>query len=217
MTGMRRLAVLASGRGSNLAAIADACADGRIAAEPALVLSNVAGAGALELARQRGIPARCIPHGDYPSREDFDAALLAALAEARIDFVALAGFMRVLTERFVREYYGSLLNIHPSLLPKYPGLHTHRRAIEAGDGESGATVHYVVPALDAGPAVLRGRVAIAPTDTPETLAARVQQVEHRIYPQALAWCIAGKVTLEDGVAFMDGEVIADGGVELQLD
>jgi phosphoribosylglycinamide formyltransferase-1 len=106
--------------------------------------------------------------------------------------------MRVLTERFIREYYGSLLNIHPSLLPKYPGLHTHRRALEAGDTESGATVHFVIPALDAGPAIAHARVPIVKGDTPEALAARVQSAEHRLYPQVLAWCLSGSVMLRDG-------------------
>lgn len=215
MSRRKRLAILASGRGSNLAAITDACAEGRVAADPTLVISNIPEAPALELAAQRGIETRCIPHQNYADREAFDAALLAALSEANIEFIALAGFMRILGEGFVREYYGSLLNIHPSLLPKYPGLHTHRRALEAGDRESGATVHFVVPALDAGPAVLHGRVAIEANDTPEALAARVQKLEHQLYPRALAWCMEGRITLRDGRAFKDGEEIADGGLELQ--
>lgn len=214
MTGQKRLAVLASGRGSNLAAIADACASGAIPAQLALVLCNVEGAGALTLARERGIPARCIPHQGFDSRDAFDDALLAELRSSRIEFVALAGFMRILTERFIREYYGSLLNIHPSLLPKYPGLETHRRAIEAGDRETGATVHFVIPALDAGPAILHGRVTVLAEDTPETLADRVRGVEHRIYPQALAWCLDGQVVLRDSRASKDGETIGEGGIDI---
>jgi phosphoribosylglycinamide formyltransferase-1 len=214
MTAPRRLAVLVSGRGSNLTAIADACADGRIPATIALVLCNVAGAPALALARERGLRTRCIPHQDYADREAFEDALQQALRAAGVDFIALAGFMRVLTEGFVREYCGSLLNIHPSLLPKYPGLHTHRRALEAGDAESGATVHYVIPALDAGPAVAQGRVPIVAGDTPETLAERVQRLEHRLYPLVLAWCLSGRVELRDGVVLMDGEKLTDGGIAL---
>jgi phosphoribosylglycinamide formyltransferase-1 len=212
-----RLAVLVSGRGSNLSAIADAFAAGRIPGELALVVSNVPGAEALARAEARGIATHCIPHGDYDTREAFEAALLAALAAAGVNFVALAGFMRVLTERFIREYYGSLLNIHPSLLPKYPGLHTHRRALEAGDTESGATVHFVIPALDAGPAIAHARVPIVKGDTPEALAARVQSAEHRLYPQVLAWCLSGSVMLRDGAAYRDGERIVDGGLEMQND
>ena len=213
MTALPRLAVLASGRGSNLAAIADACASGAIPAQLALVLCNIEGAGALILARERSIPARCIPHGDFADRAAFDTALAAALEEAGIDFVALAGFMRILTAGFIRQYYGSLLNIHPSLLPKYPGLDTHRRAIEAGDREAGATVHFVTPALDAGPPVLRGRVPVLPDDDADTLARRVQGVEHRIYPLALSWCLSGRVTLQGGRAFKDGEPIGEGGID----
>jgi phosphoribosylglycinamide formyltransferase-1 len=214
MTGSRRLAVLVSGRGSNLTAIADACADGRIPARIALVLCNVAGAPALTLARERGLRALCIPHQDYPDREAFEDALQRELLQAGADFIALAGFMRVLTQGFVRQYCGSLLNIHPSLLPKYPGLHTHRRALEAGDRESGATVHYVIPALDAGPAVAQGRVPIVAGDTPETLAERVQRLEHRLYPLVLAWCLSGRAELRDGVVLMDGEKLTDGGIAL---
>lgn len=215
-TARRRLAVLASGRGSNLAAIADACADGTIPAELVLVLCNVSGAGALEEAERRGIPAHCVEHGHYPDRGSFEAALLLALREAGANIVALAGFMRILTDSFIREYYGSLLNIHPSLLPKYPGLHTHRRALEAGDRESGATVHFVLPELDAGPAIAHGRVPILPDDTPETLARRVQALEHGLYPQALAWCIDGQIELREDAAWMNEEILGEGGVEYQL-
>jgi len=211
-----RLAVLASGRGSNLSAIAAACNAGQIDAELALVLCNVPGAGALELAASLGIENRCIDHRNYAERADFDAALLEALRESAIEFVALAGFMRILGEPFVRQYCGSLLNINPSLLPKYPGLHTHRRAIEAGDREAGATVHFVTPTLDAGPAILQARVPILSGDDPQTLAGRVLELEHRIYPQALAWCVEGRVKLQDGKAWMEGEVISDhGGVRFE--
>lgn len=208
MTPARRLAILASGRGSNLAAIAGACRDGRIDADPCLVISNVPGAGALQLAAEQAIPHRCIDHRRYATRAAFDDALLGALRECRIDLVALAGFMRILGTPFIDAFAGSLLNIHPSLLPKYPGLHTHRRALEAGDREAGATVHFVTPDLDAGPAILRAHVPIRSGDDAATLARRVLDVEHRIYPQALAWCAAGRVTLRDGQAWMDGEAIS---------
>lgn len=215
MTPQHHLAVLVSGRGSNLAAIADACQAGTIPASLALVLCNVKGAAALEMAERRGLPTRCIPHGDYPDRASFEMAVMSALREADITFIALAGFMRILTGTFIREYYGSLLNIHPSLLPKYPGLDTHRRAIEAGEREVGATVHYVTPELDAGPAILHGRVAVQPEDNAESLAARVQRVEHKIYPQALAWCLRGQVSLREDAACLNGEPIIDGGIDYE--
>ena len=207
----RRMAVLASGRGSNLAAIADACERGEIAAQLSLVLCNRADAGALQLAAQRGIRTGAIDHRAFDSRDAFDAALQAALEDADIDMVVLAGFMRVLGEAFVSRFEGALFNIHPSLLPRYPGLHTHRRAIEAGDTEAGATVHFVIPQLDAGPAILRARVPVLPDDTQETLAQRVLVQEHRLYPQALAWFAAGRLQLKEGRAWLDDEAISDRG------
>lgn len=207
--GTCRIAVLASGDGSNMEAIAEACADGRIAAELALVVSNVADAGVLGRARRLGLPHRCIPHRDFRAREAFEAALGDCLRAARIDLVVLAGFMRVLTDGFVREYYGSLLNIHPSLLPKYTGLDTHRRALEAGDREAGATVHFVTPQLDAGPPVLQAVVPIRADDDAAALASRVRSVEHRIYPIAVGWWAAGRLALTDGRAELDGEAISD--------
>jgi formyltetrahydrofolate-dependent phosphoribosylglycinamide formyltransferase len=153
MPALPRLAILASGAGSNFAALVDGCRRGDVPAQPALLLCNQPRATVLDLAAARNIPARCIDHRAFADRSAFDHALIAELRDQHIDFVALAGFMRILTADFVREYCGSLLNIHPSLLPKYPGLHTHRRALEAGDAMAGATVHYVTPALDAGPAI----------------------------------------------------------------
>jgi phosphoribosylglycinamide formyltransferase-1 len=203
-----RIAVLASGRGSNMEAIADACADGRITADLALVLANNAHAGVLVSAAQRGLPHACIEHGEFADREAFERAMLAELRAQNIDIVVLAGFMRILTPLFIREYYGSLLNIHPSLLPKYPGLHTHQRALDAGDREAGATVHFVIPELDAGPAIIQARVAIHDGDRAEDIAARVQREEHRIYPLAVQWCATGRVVLKNGIALKDGEAIS---------
>jgi phosphoribosylglycinamide formyltransferase-1 len=150
MPALPRLAILASGAGSNFAALVDGCRRGDVPAQPALLLCNQPRATVLDLAAARNIPARCIDHRAFADRSAFDHALIAELRDQHIDFVALAGFMRILTADFVREYCGSLLNIHPSLLPKYPGLHTHRRALEAGDAMAGATVHYVTPARDGG-------------------------------------------------------------------
>ncbi len=155
-------------------------------AELVLVLSNKADAGGLETAADMGIETLALSHRDFPSRQAFDAALSAELKARGIEVVALAGFMRILSPGFMREWDGRIVNIHPSLLPKYPGLHTHERAIEAGDAEAGCTVHVVTEVLDDGPLIAQARVPILNGDTPERLAARVLAEEHRIYPQALA-------------------------------
>jgi phosphoribosylglycinamide formyltransferase-1 len=217
MPALPRLAILASGAGSNFAALVDGCRRGDVPAQPALLLCNQPRATVLDLAAARNIPARCIDHRAFADRSAFDHALIAELRDQHIDFVALAGFMRILTADFVREYCGSLLNIHPSLLPKYPGLHTHRRALEAGDAMAGATVHYVTPALDAGPAIVQARVATRHGDTPESLERRVRRAEHHIYPLALAWCLQGRVSLRDGAAWMDGEPLGEHGVQVDGD
>lgn len=179
-------------------AISDACQRGELDAEIAIVVSNEPGAGVLDHAKNLSITNTCVPHRDFPDRDSFERALLDALRPHGPDLVILAGFMRILTERFIREYYGSLLNIHPSLLPKYPGLDTHRRAIEAGDSEAGATVHFVIPELDAGPAIAQARVPVLDSDTPDELARRVIVEEHRLYPHAVRLCLEGRVRLIDG-------------------
>lgn len=210
-----RLAILVSGRGRNLRALQAACADGRIAADPVLAVSDNVAAPALHFARQRGIPAIAIAPGAYASRGAFDAAVAAALRAARPDIVALAGFMRVLGTPFVTEFSGRLLNIHPSLLPKYPGLHTHRRVLAAGDHEHGATVHFVTAELDGGPRILQGAVAVRPDDDEDTLAARVlESVELKIYPQAVAWMARGELRCVDGRAVLRGVALT---VPLGLD
>jgi phosphoribosylglycinamide formyltransferase-1 len=200
-----RLAVLISGRGRNLQALLAAQRDGRIAADFAGVISNRADAAGLACARDAGVPAEVVPHYDYPARAAFDAALAQALRRLQPDIVALAGFMRILGEDFVQEFAGRLLNIHPSLLPKYPGLDTHRRALEAGDAEHGATVHFVTAALDGGPRVIQGRFGVRPEDDAETLARRtLEEVELKIYPQAVAWMAGGVLKLEGGAALLRG-------------
>jgi phosphoribosylglycinamide formyltransferase-1 len=203
----RRLAILASGDGSNMQAIAEACRSGAVDGDVALVISNVPSAGVLGRAAALGIPHCCIDHRGFASRDDFDAAMAARLRNQRVDLVILAGFMRILTAAFVRQYCGCLLNIHPSLLPKYPGLNTHQRAIDAGDTEAGCTVHFVIPELDAGAAIIQARVAIRAGDTAASLAQRVRAAEHRIYPRAVAWWVEGRLALHDGRAWLDGEVI----------
>lgn len=202
---MKSIAVLISGQGRNLQALIGACADGRIAARIAVVVSNRADAGGLEKAKQAGLRTAVIPHGDYATREAFDAALIATLEPHAPDIVVLAGFMRVLTPDFVRRYSGRLLNIHPSLLPKHPGLKTHQKVLLAGDHSHGATVHFVTADLDGGPAIIQGEFMVMPQDTEQSLAQRVMQdVELKIYPQAISWMTRGWLALQDGTVKFRG-------------
>jgi phosphoribosylglycinamide formyltransferase-1 len=193
---LKRVAVLISGRGSNLQSL--------IAAEGAsyriiLVISNVEGAAGLEKAGAANIPALVIPHAGK-SREVFDAEVDAALRAAGAELVVLAGFMRILSDGFVRGWEGRLINIHPSLLPSYKGTKVHDRVIEAKEALSGASVHFVVPELDAGPVIAQASVPVHPGDTPQTLAERVLGVEHKLYPEALTLLASDKVKLQDGLA-----------------
>ncbi len=204
-----RLVVLISGRGRNLRALIEAQRSGRIPAELAGVISNRAEAEGLQYPHAAGLPVQVLPHTGFQDRAAFDAALAQILRDLRPDIVALAGFMRILTDGFVREFEGRLLNIHPSLLPKYAGLDTHRRALAAGDAEHGATVHFVTPALDSGPAVIQGRIRIGPRDDADSLAERVmEQIELKIYPQAVAWMARGELRLQDGAAVLRGKPLA---------
>lgn len=200
MTAKKRVAILISGRGSNLAALIDAAKAPDYPAEIALVISNKENAAGLCVAQNAGIPARVIPHQDFASREAFDAALDAALRAADIGIVCEAGFMRIHSEWFARTWEGKLLNIHPSLLPLFPGIRVHQQALDAGVRESGCTVHFIVHELDSGPIVAQAAVPVLPGDTAETLAARILVEEHRIYPQALKLVAQGKVKLEGGRA-----------------
>ena len=208
-----RLAVLISGRGSNLQAFIDACDCGEINAEIAVVISNNPGAEGLNKAADAGIPTRCIDHRGYPSRESFDAALVEEVQRWAADAVILAGFMRILTPVFIQPFSGRLLNVHPSLLPRYPGLHTHQRALDAGDSQGGVTVHFVTLELDGGPPIIQARVPILPGDTAQTLADRVIEKEHLIYPLAAQWLIAGRLLLTDNGASLDGEPIPATGID----
>ncbi len=184
----KRVAILISGGGSNMVALADSMV-GDHPARPVLVLSNRPDAGGLEKASSRGIATAVVDHKSFADRENFEAALTAELEAISPDIICLAGFMRILTPDFVARWEGQILNIHPSLLPKYPGLRTHARALEAGDTEAGCSVHLVTPDLDAGPILGQARVPIVTGDTPETLAARVLVEEHRLYPSVLkAFC-----------------------------
>ena len=209
-----RIVVLVSGSGSNLQALIDAVAEGRIRGRIAAVLSNNPQAYGLERARRAGIPTEVVDHRDFPSREAFDRALAERIDRYRPDLVILAGFMRILTPDFVRHYQGRMLNIHPSLLPKYRGLDTHARALAAGEREHGVSVHFVTPELDGGPVIAQARVPVLPDDTPETLAARVLEREHRLYPLVTSWYTAGRLALDDDRVLFDGRPLD---APLQLD
>ncbi len=199
-----RLGIFISGRGSNLAAIAGACRERRIAAEVAVVLSERPEAGGLRIARELGIDARAIPWPGAAQRAEFERAAETALVAAGAQLIVLAGFMRILSGPFVAAHEGAILNIHPSLLPKYPGLHTHRRVLEAGDREHGATVHFVTDQLDGGPRILQAKVPIREADTETSLYARVQSAEHIIYPRVIGWRADGRLLWRAGSAWLDG-------------
>lgn len=200
------LVVLISGSGSNLQAVIDQVAAG-LPAEIRAVVSNRPGVRGLERARLAGIKTRVLDHKRYPDRESYDLALAGLLSEYQPKLVVLAGFMRILSPQFIQRFRGRMLNIHPSLLPKYRGLHTHRRALEAGDTEHGASVHFVTEELDGGPLVLQARVAIEPEDDEERLAAKVLTKEHIIYPMVIRWVAEGRLTCIDGQAVKDGRVL----------
>lgn len=205
-----RIAVLISGRGTNMQALIDACADPDYPGEIALVISNRPKAQGLERAGKAGIQREIINHKDFETREDFDEALHEALKTAKIDFICLAGFMRVLTAKFVSDWRGRLVNIHPSLLPAFDGLHVHERTIEAGVKLAGCTVHFVSAEVDAGPIVGQAAVPVLPGDDAETLAARILEEEHRLYPQCLRLLIDGRARLTGGKVPFEADIIAEG-------
>jgi phosphoribosylglycinamide formyltransferase-1 len=204
-----RLVVLISGRGSNLQAILDQAASGEWPVDIAAVISNRPGVQGLERARQAGVPALELDHKNYPDRPEFEAALIELIDRQQPDLVILAGFMRVLTPGFTEHYRGRLFNIHPSLLPKFRGLHTHERALAAGETEHGATIHFVTAELDGGPIIVQARVPVLPDDDPDTLAARVLAQEHRLYPQAIRWFAEGRLKLEGEQVWFDGKSLAE--------
>ena len=206
-----RIAVLISGSGSNLQALIDNLDThhGDIIA----VMSNRPDAYGLERARRAGIDTLVLDHKNFPDRESFDTEMIARLDALQPDLVILAGFMRILSAKFVTHFHGRLLNIHPSLLPKYKGLHTHKRVLEAGDNEHGATVHFVTEELDGGPLVVQARVPVIPGDTPESLAQRVQQQEHVLYPLAMNLFANGRLRLIDGRTCLDGAPLGANGME----
>ncbi|TEA75488.1 phosphoribosylglycinamide formyltransferase [Allopusillimonas soli] len=191
-----RFVVLISGRGSNMQAIVNAVHEGGLAAQVCAVVSNKVDAAGLAWARDQGIPTVAVPHRDYSSREAFDAALADAIDAWQPHYVLLAGFMRVLTPVFVERYSGRLINIHPSILPAFPGLHTHQQALAGGVQWHGCTVHFVTPVLDHGPILAQGLVPVLAEDTPDDLAARLLQVEHRLYADVVRWLAEGRVALD---------------------
>ncbi len=199
------LVVLISGYGSNLQAIMDAVASGGLAARILAVVSNQAAAPGLDRARGANIPAVVVESRPGQPRSEFDEALQSAIAPYRPDLIALAGFMRILTPGFVQQHAGRMLNIHPSLLPRYRGLHTHRRALEAGDAWHGASIHYVTEELDGGPVVRQVRVPVLAGDDDATLAGRVQLAEHRIYPEVIGWIASGRLAWHRGAPWLDGQ------------
>jgi len=206
----RRVAILISGRGSNMAALIDAAKAPDFPAEIVTVISNRADAGGLEKAAAGGIPTEVIESKPFgKDRAAFEAAVQRALDEKNVELICLAGFMRLFTAEFVQRWYGKMLNIHPSLLPSFPGIDPAAQALKAGVKISGATVHFVIPETDAGPIVMQGAVAVRDDDTPETLAARILTVEHRIYPAALRLLAGSKVVLEGDRCRTPGSAASD--------
>lgn len=208
---MKRIVVLISGNGSNLQALLDQSAAGLLGGEVVAVVSNKADAYGLERARMAGTVTAVLPSKDYADRDSFDAALMTQIDSYAPDLIVLAGFMRILTPGFVRHYQGRMINIHPSLLPKYQGLHTHQRAIEAGDKEHGCSVHFVTEELDGGPVALQARVPIFDGDDETAVAERVQVQEHAIYPLVVRWFCEGRLVMQQGNALLDGVLLPEQG------
>ncbi|MDH5749327.1 MAG: phosphoribosylglycinamide formyltransferase [Rhodospirillales bacterium] len=207
-----KLAVLISGRGSNLQSLIDACAEESFPAEIVTVISNVHGVKGLERAHKAGLPTVVIDHKEFKDRENFEDALHDVISGAGADLVCLAGFMRLLTGDFVRRWQDCLINIHPSLLPAFKGLHVHEKVLEAGARFSGCTVHYVRPDMDSGPIIVQAAVPVHGDDTPDTLATRILEQEHRIYPLAVRLIASGRVRVENERVIIDGAVAPDAGM-----
>lgn len=199
------IAILISGRGTNMRVIAERAAAGNLPVDVRVVVSDQPSAEGLATAAAMNIATRVLPPREFADRPSYDRALMELLEQYRPKLIVLAGFMRILTPHFIGAFAGRILNVHPSLLPKYRGLHTHRRAIEAGEALHGVSVHFVTEELDGGPVVLQAEVAVLPEDSEQTLSARVQQGEHRIYPQAIDWFARGRLQLQDGRAWFDGK------------
>ncbi len=201
------LVVLISGSGSNLQAILKAIQTGNLKARVAAVISNRPNAYGLQRAEEAGIPTAVLDHTGFANREGFDEILQQQIDGFRPDLVVLAGFMRILTPGFVRHYQGRMLNIHPSLLPLYKGIHTHRRVLEDGGYEHGVSVHFVTPELDGGPLIMQAKIPVLPSDSETSLAERIQVQEHIIYPQVIKWFVEGRLVLEGNQAMLDGKAL----------
>ncbi|TLU61324.1 phosphoribosylglycinamide formyltransferase [Thalassotalea litorea] len=211
MSDKKRIVVLISGSGSNLQALIDACGTGHIAGEVVGVVSNIADAFGLTRAENAGVANQVLSHREFSSRDAYDQQLIQCIDEYTPDLVVLAGFMRILTPEFVQHYQGKLLNIHPSLLPKYQGLNTHQRAIDAGDETHGVSVHFVTEELDGGPVILQAKVPVFAEDTASDLAERVHEQEHRIYPLVVNWFCQDRLTMSENCAILDNEPLAENG------
>ena len=208
---MKSIVVLISGSGSNLQAILDACKAGFIAGRVSAVISNKAEVFGLTRATEAGVPALVLDHKQFADRQSYDVALCEAIDLHQPDLVVLAGFMRILTPEFVAHYSGRLLNIHPSLLPKYQGLNTHQRAIDAGDSVHGCSVHFVTAELDGGPVALQAKVPVFPEDDASAVAARVHEQEHRIYPLVVRWFCQDRLQQQADKALLDGQILSPHG------
>ena len=206
-----RTVILISGNGSNLQAIIDQQESGDLPIEIVAVISNKDNVKGLERAHNHKIPAIVLDHSMFDSRKSFDARLKQIIDMQAPEILVLAGFMRILTPEFTKHYEGKILNIHPSLLPHYPGLHTHKRVIEAGDKIHGVTVHFVTAELDSGPAIIQAKVPVKPNDDEDSLAARVQQEEHYIYPLAINWLATSRLTMQGNQSILDGEPLPPSG------
>lgn len=208
---MKKIVVLVSGSGSNLQAIIDACHAQHIDGQVVAVISNKANVYAIKRAKYAAIPSHVISHLDYSSRELFDQAVIQKIDIYQPDLIVLAGYMRILTPTFVQHYIGRMLNIHPSLLPKYPGLHTYQRAISAGDDEHGTTVHFVTEELDGGPIVLQAKVPIFEGDSEDEVISRVLEQEHQIYPLVIKWFCQNRLKMHNGHAYLDNQQLTSSG------
>lgn len=212
-----RIVLLISGRGSNMEAFLRGVGDGTLDADIAGVIANRPDAPGIQTAAGHGLHTDIVDHKEFSDREAFDTELASAVQALQPDLVVLAGFMRILTPLFVDQFAGRLLNIHPSLLPKYPGLNTHQRAIDSGDTEAGATVHYVTTELDGGPAILQARVPVEVGDSPESLAQRILPLEHQIYPAAAQLHLSGKLRLIDGRCVLEGKPLPTEGLRWPIE
>ena len=211
----KKIVVLISGNGSNLQAIIDSCSDKTLAAQVVAVVSSKPDAYGIERAAKANITCQVLDHKQFDTRASYDQALITIIDQYEPDLIILAGFMRILTSELVLHYQGKMLNVHPSLLPKYQGLNTHQRAIDAGDTEHGVSIHFVTEELDGGPVVLQAKVPIFPEDNAEDLAQRVHQHEHRIYPMVAQWFCTNRLTMKqqdnDYIAYLDGQRLAPQG------